>query len=192
MEANFSENDVVLFNKHLKKRRTKVYFEYGTGNSTYQASISDNVKTIYCVESDIRWHNLTKERINHPNIKHIYVDIDSRPFTWGHPGENATVDQKKNYSNQMRNLTEVEQRSINFVLIDGRFRVACCLKCHNIIKDNCLIAFDDFFNRPYYHKVLDYFDVVEQSNDNKMAILKKKRNTIVPKEVIEEYELQED
>lgn len=34
---------------------TNVYFEYGSGGSTYQASIRKNIKTIYSVESDISW-----------------------------------------------------------------------------------------------------------------------------------------
>ena len=75
------------------------------------------------------------------------------------------------------------------VLIDGRFRVACCLKCYEVIKDNCLIAFDDFFNRKQYHIVLEYFDIIEKSKDNRMVILKKKKNVNIQKELIEKYEL---
>ena len=41
-------------------------------------------------------------------------------------------------------LSKTEQDSIDLVFIDGRFRVACCLKCYDIINDNCLIGFDDF------------------------------------------------
>ena len=59
--------------------------------------------------------------------------------------------QKINYSNHMKNLNKKEQQSIDLVLIDGRFRVACCLKCYDIVKDTCLIAFDDFLVRPHYH-----------------------------------------
>ena len=44
----------------------------------------------------------------------------------------------------MINLNKEHQSSIDFVFIDGRFRVACCLKCYDIINNNCLIAFDDF------------------------------------------------
>jgi len=49
------------------------------------------------------------------------------------------------------------------------------LKCYDIIKDSCLIAFDDFINRPHYHIVLQYFEIVEKSQNNKMVILKKKK-----------------
>ena len=118
--------------------------------------------------------------------------MDTQPNAWGHPGKNATNIQKINYSNQITKLSKEEQDSIDLVLIDGRFRVVCCLKCYDIIKDNCLIAFDDFLNRPYYHIVLEYFDIIEKTKDNRMVILKKKKNLNIPKELIEKYELNQE
>ena len=115
--------------------------------------------------------------------------MDTKPNTWGNPGKNATNIQKINYSNQITKLSKEEQDSIDLVLIDGRFRVACCLKCYDIISDSCVIAFDDFLNRPQYHVVLDYFDIIEKTSDNRMVILKKKKDVNIPKELIEKYEL---
>lgn len=89
--------------------------------------------------------------------------------------KNATNIQKINYSNQITKLNKEEQCSIDLVFIDGRFHVACWLKCYDIIKDNCLIAFDDFLNRPQYHIVLEYFDIIEKTESNRMVILKKKK-----------------
>ena len=86
-------------------------------------------------------------------------------------------------------MSKEEQDSIDLVFIDGRFRVACCLKCYDIISEKCLIAFDDFLDREYYHIVLEYFDIIEHTEDNRMAILKKKKNLNIPKELVEKYEL---
>lgn len=92
--------------------------------------------------------------------------------------------------NKWQNLINYNKiNEIDLIFIDGRFRVACCLKCHDIINDDCLIAFDDFLNRQKYHIVLTYFDIIEKTNDNIMVILKKKTNLKVPKEIIEKYEL---
>ena len=179
MEPHFSKNDKKIFYKYLNN--TNVYFEYGSGGSTYQASIRKNIKTIYSVESDITWKEKLNQIIKNPNINYIYSDIDTTPNTWGNPGKNATDIQKINYSNQITKLSKEEQDSIDLVLIDGRFRVACCLKCYNVIKDNCLIVFDDFLDRPFYHIVLEYFDIVEKTQDNRMVILKKKKNVNIPK-----------
>ena len=181
------ENDRNLFYEYLNK--ATIYFEYGSGGSTYQASIRKNIKKIYSVESDIAWHNKLKQIIKTPNVKYIYNEMCSRPNNWGNPGKNATKEQKINYSNQILNLTKEEQDNIDIILIDGRFRVACCLKCFDIINDNCVIIFDDFLNRKYYHTVSNYFDVVNKTNNNKMAVLKKKNNISIPKEVISKFEL---
>ena len=187
MNPWLSNNDKQMFYKYLDK--INIYFEYGSGGSTYQASIRNNIKYIYSVESDSTWQKKLKQIIKNPNINYIYNEMDTKPNNLGNPGENATNIQKINYSNHITKLSKEEQDKINLVLIDGRFRVACCLKCYDIIKDNCLIAFDDFLNRPQYHIVLEYFDIIEKTQDNRMVILKKKKNVYIPKELIEKYEL---
>jgi hypothetical protein len=187
MEPHLSKNDKEMFYRYLQNINS--YFEYGSGGSTYQVSIRNNIKSIYSVESDIEWQKKLKEIIKNPNIKYIFNEMDTQPDNWGSPGKNATKLQKINYSNHILTLSKEEQYSIDLVFIDGRFRVACCLKCYDIIKDNCLIVFDDFLNRPHYHIVLEYFDIVEKTVDNRMVILQKKKNVNIPKEVIEKYEL---
>tara|TARA_Y100000389_G_scaffold118252_1_gene115451 strand:- start:231 stop:809 length:579 start_codon:yes stop_codon:yes gene_type:complete len=192
MEPHFSINDKNLFYKYLNN--VNVYFEYGSGGSTYQASIRKNIKTIYTVESDITWQEKLKKTIINPDIdlNYIYNEMDTKPNTWGNPGINSTNIQKINYSNQITKLSKKQQDSIDLVLIDGRFRVACCLKCYDIIRYNSYIAFDDFLNRPQYHIVLEYFDIIDKTHDNTMVILKKKNNVNVTKELIEKYELVKD
>lgn len=187
MEPWLSINDKEMFYRYLKN--INVFFEYGSGGTTYQASIRENIKTIYSVESDIQLQEKIKQVIKHSNINYIYNEMNTQTNNWGYPGKNATNIEKINYSNHMRKLSKEQQDNIDLVFIDGRFRVACCLKCYDIIRDNCLISFDDFLIRPEYHIVLEYFDIIEKTRDNKMVILKKKKNLIIPKEVIEKYEL---
>lgn len=187
MEPFLSKNDKEMFYRYLKNAKT--YFEFGSGGSTYQASIISNIKKIYSVESDIEWQKKLKQIIRNPNVTYIYNEMDTQANNWGNPGKNATTIQKKNYSNHLRNLSKEEQQKIDLVFIDGRFRVACCLKCFDIITDSCLIVFDDFLNRGHYHVVLKYFDIIEKTKDERMVILKKKKNVKVPKNLIEHYEL---
>ena len=187
MKPHLLKCDEKMFYKYLDK--CNIYFEYGSGGSTYQASVRKNIKHIYTVESDIIWQNKLKNTIKNSNITYLFNEMDTGSNKWGYPGKKATDLQKKNYSNKIKELSTSEQDSIDFILIDGRFRVACCLKCHNIINDNCLIAFDDFVNRKYYHVVLNYFDIVEVLNDGIMVILKKKLNINVPQKLIDTYEL---
>ena len=177
-----------MFYKYLDK--SKIYFEYGSGGSTYQASIRNNIMQIFSVESDKNWCNILQQEIKSNNVTYFYNEMNAQPNNWGYPGPNSTHAQHANYSNYMINLTESDQKSIDLILIDGRFRVACCLKCFDIIDPTCLIAFDDFLDRPQYHVVLDYYDVIEKTNDNRMVILQKKNHVnLIPKELIQQYEL---
>lgn len=187
MEPHLAVNDKKMFYKYLNK--AKVYFEYGSGGSTYQASIRNNINKMYSVESDITWQRRLKRIIKKREIVYIFSYMDTKPNTWGNPGKNATDIQKKNYSEHIKTLSPEEKKGIDLIFIDGRFRVACCLKCFDVINDDCFIAFDDFLNRDHYHVVLNYFDIIEKTRDERMVILKKKSNTSIPDEVIKKYEM---
>jgi hypothetical protein len=191
MEPFLATNDKIMFYKYLDK--ANVYFEYGSGGSTYQANIRNNIRKIYSVESDINWINTIKNNIQSNKINFFFNEMNTQPNSGGNPGPNSTHTQWINYSNHMRNLSKDEQKSIDFVLIDGRFRVASCLKWFDIIGSDCLIAFDDFLNRMQYYVVLDYYNIIEKTEDNRMVILQKKENIIsIPNEIIEKYELIRD
>ena len=110
------------------------------------------------------------------------------PYNWGYPGKESNIIDWIKYSNVITTLDNHFLSKLNFILIDGRFRVACCLKCYSYINDNCLIIFDDFLNRPYYHIVLDYFEIIDKTSDEKMVVLKKKNGNNPSKELIENYE----
>jgi len=184
LEPHLSKNDMMMFYKYLDN--AKVYFEFGSGGSTYQACKKSNITQVYSVESDKDWFDKVQERCANSNIlKNIYVELCARPNNWGNPGTNCTPNMKKQYSDQIR---LVNNNTIDLVLIDGRFRVACCLKCYDMIGSECYIAFDDFLNRQGYHVVLKYFDVVEKTIDNRMVILKKKEGCTIPRDLIEKYE----
>ncbi len=180
-------NDLKLFYNYLNK--SKIYYEYGSGGSTYQASIRSNIKKIYSVESDQKWQKILKTKILKNNVNYIFNKMNTAPNSRGYPGKNATNIQKIKYSNRIKKLNKRQQRAIDMILIDGRFRVACCLKCYNVIKNDCFILFDDFLNRKKYHIVLKYFNIVKKTADNKMVVLKKKKNKTIPDKLIKKYEL---
>lgn len=193
MEPHFVEADKLMFYSYLDNSEN--YFEYGSGGSTYQALIRDNIKSIYSVESDIDWYNKVNNNtnLNHElkKFNYIYNDMNTKPNNWGYPGKNATIEQKVKYSNQFNmSLDDDSKKKIDLILIDGRFRVACCLKLYNNISMDCLIAFDDFLNRKYYHVVLNFFDIINKTG-NKMVILKKKKDILEDEltKLIKKYEL---
>ena len=184
MEPHITPNDLQMFYKYLDKVTN--YFEFGAGGSTYQASKRTNLERIVCVESDSKWINKVKESIgNDTRITYIHIDINAVGTLWGRPGPKSTLEDWKKYSSA---ICDSNLPKMDFVLIDGRFRVACCLKCFNMLDENAFIAFDDFLNRPTYHVVLNYFEIVEKTADKTMVILKKRVTNAPPAELIEKYE----
>ena len=93
MEPWFEKNDKKMFYKYLDK--CKVYFEYGSGGSTYQASIRNNIQKIYSVESDKNWYETVLKIIESKNFKYFYNEMNVLPNNWGRPGPNSTDIQKK-------------------------------------------------------------------------------------------------
>lgn len=188
MQPCFAAEDVDMFNKHLAK--ASVYFEFGSGGSTCYANSKKNIRKVYSVESDVEWmKKVQKITGNSGKTVFFFRGLDSQPNTWGRPGPLCTKTQRVAYSDSIIKLNYRDQKSINFVLIDGRFRVACCLKAFNAVSRNCLVCFDDFLNRRAYHKVLDYYDVVEKTCANRMAILRKKPQiSSVPAQIIQHFE----
>lgn len=182
MNCHFNPRDNVMFSKYLDNSSN--YFEYGSGGSTFQATIRDNIKRCNSVESDKDWIVTIDKNIKKYNqdIKTnlIFVDLKCDKNNWGNPGKGATLDDYKKYSNQIALLKREEREKIDMVLIDGRFRVACCLKTWYAVNESCNIVFDDFLNRSHYHVVLDYFE---------MVVLRKKKNVSPPSyDLIQKYE----
>jgi hypothetical protein len=183
MEPQLAPNDKPLFYSYLDAATH--YFEFGSGGSTYQAYLRPNIKTIISVESDKAWYNTVKQRLgDDPRVQLIYNEMDTRSNTWGHPGPNSTAEMWISYSEHIRAV----KQPIDLVMIDGRFRVACCLKCFDVIDNNSLVVFDDFLNRPAYHVVLEFYDIVDKTNDKRLVVLKKKDVPSPSKELIERYE----
>lgn len=180
MEPAIKPLDKLLFYKYLDKARH--YMEFGSGGSTYHASIRPNVKSICTVESDLEWIQLLKSKIAHPSIQYNYIDIQALPRSLGYPGKNCNAIHMKKYSD-----VKVPSET-DLVLIDGRFRVACCLKLIGQINDDCIVIFDDFLDRKQYHVVLDYFTIVEQTENKSLVVLRRRKGTIPSLELIAEYE----
>lgn len=105
MEPSLSKNDKIMFYEYLDN--SNIYFEYGSGGSTYQANIRPNITKIYSVESDKEWYDLQKKS---SKMTMFYNEMDAKPKNWGYPGPKSTPEQQKKYSNYMKNLSKEEQK----------------------------------------------------------------------------------
>ena len=97
-----------------------------------------------------------------------------------------------NYSKSITNLHNDEIQKINFVLIDGRFRVACCLMTISVINDDCYIAIHDYYfsgkscNRYKTYCIVEkYLDKIEETSQ---LVIFKKKNVIDLDELNSDYE----
>jgi hypothetical protein len=164
MEEFMSSKEKEVFRRYLSNCAN--YFEFGSGGSTYRASISQNVKTVTSVESDLIISKKIKKLS--PKIDMIYVDIGPTK-EFGNPTNRSKSHLWKNYANAFQNRKE----NTDLVLIDGRFRVACALTVCLELPTSTVIV-HDFNNRLHYHCILPYFDFIESIDT--LVVLKPKVN----------------
>ena len=148
-----------------KLKKSKFYFEYGSGSSTLIAN--DLNKKFISIELDKKYYLELKKKIKNDQVK---------LFNIGPVGEFSypIFKLKKkivNYINSIDTYLSDEDYP-DLILIDGRFRIACCL---NILKHiqkkslKVLILLDDYEKRESY-KILNKFFKIKSIG--RMAILK--------------------
>lgn len=150
---NFGSNQANLF--FLEKlKKSNYYFEYGSGSSTI---IADQFKKKFLsIELDKLYYYLLKKKIdNKRGIKIINI---------GPVGEFSypLFKFKEKIKRYVECIDEEFKKNTypDLILVDGRFRVACCLnllKFEKINKGLCTIIIDDYIKRKEYHILKSFF-----------------------------------
>lgn len=172
-----------LFEQYVKK--AIAYYEFGSGGSTKLAT--RNSIDVYGVESDKRWVDTLKKEIG-PKCKVEYVDIGPTR-EWGYP---VSTQYKEKFPLYSQSILKFEN-AFDFILIDGRFRVACtlCAIQHTLEKqadiESVYIFIHDFWDRPDYHVVLEFLDVHEVAETAGVFRLKKDIDRVLLTAKILEY-----
>ena len=110
------------------------------------------------IESDKKIFELIKNQLKTNNIKYYSLGPTS---TFSYP----IFLLNKKINNYVKSVNEHLSRDtkLKMILIDGRFRVACCLNLLNfkeiIIKKNIIILLDDFIKRPHYKVLNNYLEL---------------------------------
>ena len=148
MVPMMSNSEVRVFDKYLEGATH--YLEYGSGGSTVHACNYNNLRKIKSIESDYKFFLTMKEKCDRSDIRYINV---GKTGLCGIPIDKRDMYLWKNYSSNYSS-------EFDLVLIDGRFRVACLLDI--ILKSgNPIILFHDFNNRPEYHIIKKYCEIIE-------------------------------
>eukprot|EP01031_Cornospumella_fuschlensis_P024362 gene24362-29447_t len=160
-EMLMRDKEKILLYRNLLN--ASVYFEYGCGGSTELACANNPNLEIHSIDTSDHWIKAVKENkciqegIEKQRVHMTWVDIGELT-SFGYPATEAKKHQWPHYSESIKKLGG----KVDFVLIDGRFRVASFLK--SLLYTNSSktkIAVHDFFYRPPYYGVLKYADVVD-------------------------------
>lgn len=153
-----------LFRQALKGCRR--YLEYGCGGSTALA-LENPATVVVSVESDAGW--IDKLRANSLLSKHeksgrlIFCPANIGPVGgWGAPAGDSRIREWNKYWTQPWTAYDIEY---DFILVDGRFRVATALFCAKYARPGTTIAVHDYFNRPWYFVLDKYFEFVERADN---------------------------
>lgn len=181
-----SKDEKVIFDEAIKESRH--YLEFGLGGSSLRALQKSKAK-IYTVESSPDWINHMRQYfiVRYFENKRLYIFLVNIGPTqhWGYPESYNDQNLFEAYSSSI--FESIDRKSIDLVLVDGRFRVACTLKiilsCHE--NNNLRILIHDFWNREQYHIVLKYLDTVNKADTLGVFTIK---NNVDIKSVEEDYE----
>ena len=186
--------DMVLSVKILLLRSlnsSHYYFEYGTGGSTILSCRLDKKDFhMVAVESDKQWLSQLKQKgclkskEGDPRFSYHHADIgptkmDKEWFfrriqgTLGYPVDKKSKDLWENYS---KSIIRYSPDTIDLVMIDGRFRIACALQSLLVTKPSTTIMIHDFFTRTHYHYILKYTDIIDCQHN--MIVLRKKKDAV--------------
>ena len=176
MEPFMPDTEKKAFYKYLKQGTC--YYEFGSGGSTVVACNSNNILSVVSAESDTTFYEkmCTHFSPKPAKLAFRFIDVGCKG-NWGYPSPSCP---RSTYERYYKSI----DGNPDLVLIDGRFRVACALYTWFAVDGAAIVLFDDFFDRPFYHVVLEYYNVLEKAG--RLAVLQKKL-VEPPPDIIEKY-----
>ena len=153
-----------------KLKRSKFYFEYGSGSSTLAAN--DFNKKFISIELDKKYYFEVKKRIKNDQVKF---------FNIGPVGEFSypILKLKKKIVSYINSIDIYFNNKDypDLILVDGRFRIACCLNILRHVQKKSLkvlILLDDYEKRESYKILNNFFKVRRIGRMAILSALKKK------------------
>jgi hypothetical protein len=152
--AHMDDEGLAMFEACLSD--AKCLLEFGSGGSSMTAARM-KVSTIISVESDADFLAATEAAVRATAIQTNFIGhyADIGPTRdWGNPADRSKVHLWPRYCSSV--WVRIASESLpppDLVLIDGRFRVACLLVTLLMARPGTKILFDDYFDRPHYHRV---------------------------------------
>lgn len=188
-----------MFAKHLLGKTR--YVEWGAGGSTQLAPYMIS-GTAYSIEHVPEWcahlkeeNTLVRTAVDLGKLLLVCVEHNLPLIEWGYPHPNASLVEIQ--ALRQRYVTAVDRFArvapIDFVLIDGRFRVLCALHLlrERLVDSTSRVMIHDFHHRANYESVLKFYDIVEAGNEQFSSVVLAPRTVIDENELMKEYQLHE-
>ncbi|CAK7014599.1 MAG: hypothetical protein DESF_00586 [Desulfovibrio sp.] len=168
-----SADEISLLDKYTPSGRV---LEFGAGGSTVFFA-SREVQHIATVESDSEWINrlllgnaLLRQCAKSGRWQALHARIGATG-EWGVPLSRRPSVAWLNYHQSVWSALDPSQ--LDFVLIDGRFRVACALQVLLRTAGRSVpVMVHDFSCREHYHVLLHFFDIIDAA-DTAVVLLRK-------------------
>ena len=151
MKPWMSDQEIDLVKKYLSE--DKVMLEWGSGGST--CTFSPLVKEYYSIEHVKEWYENVEEFLK----LQIYR---SKVFNYlVEPDKPRTIPTKYEEFQTYIEYVDKLNKKYDIVLIDGRARLDCAKYIIPYLNENAVIFIHDYFHRPQYYKVTDYYTQVD-------------------------------
>jgi hypothetical protein len=167
-----TEEETDLLHKWLPK--AGVALEFGSGGST-RFFFERGVWKLYTVESDPAW---AKRMTSEPFLRHfikkerlIFCVCDIGKTSHGKPISKKLQASWLNYHQHI--WEHIPADSLDFALVDGRFRVACVFQLLLRCKAALPIFIHNFRDRTWYHPLLKFVDELDKAGT--AIVVKRKR-----------------
>ena len=82
-----------------------------------------------------------------------------------------------------RQHVHIINKTFDAVLIDGRARSYCAKEILPYLKKNAVVFIHDYFKRPFYHWIENFYHIIDKVNSNQSLVVLKKRTSILDKQL---------
>ena len=174
-KPHFKNEELTAFLSFLTK--DTIYFETGSGCSSIIAKYY--AKKTYAVEGCIKYYKIDIKN----GLKDVIIFKDLKPddYTWSYPGKKSKLDDWKNYFQSYK-----REYNADVILIDGRFKIATAMDIFDKIRDDTVILLHEYFERPSYFILEEYYDYVYHWG-RLHCFVKKKNIKQIPLEIQKKY-----
>ena len=191
LRANIHPKEIDLIQSYLSDK--KIMLEYGCGGST--TIFPRYVKKYYSIEHNLDWFWNVQQEIYNDKLDNVEIHLcdipkgvpTKREEFWERYDDNILyasehldtnipsfedcVYPKDKYvwNEYIDYVDKLNVKLFDVILIDGRARTDCAYKVLNYIDKGSIVFIHDFWPRPEYNKVFEWYDEVVSIKDTQQG-----------------------